>query len=307
MKKAYFFIDDVIWVLRDIAREKPESIYDNWFMKMLKKGHDDYEMTVQLNLFYRTDFFYGNEEFTLADMPDTYKKEFEAASDWLRFAFHAKQEFPDYPYINASYEDVKANYEAIVGEIKRFAGERSVSWAVMTHWLPMSKAGCRALADCGVKFLSHSYGTKIEFNGDDNSLPYGHAARFKQNRQPESMLYTKNTKDVRVRAALCGYNHISEEEFDAIKFKNKSIFDEDTGIRFRQLGGGPNLNLNSLEEIEETLYKLLGNEFIGTGTHEQYFYPDYYAYQPDIPDKFYLLGKILSENGYRFITADEME
>ena len=307
MRKAYFFIDDVIWVLRDIAREKPESIYDNWFMKMLKKGHDEYGMTVQLNLFYRTDFFYGNDEFTLADMPDTYKKEFKEAIDWLRFAFHAKQEFPDYPYINASYEDVKSNYDAIVCEIKRFAGDGSISNAVMTHWLPMSKEGCRALADCGVKFLSHSYGAKIKFDGDDSVLPYGHAARLKQNRQPESMHYTKNTKDVRVRAALCGYNHISEEEFDTIKFKNKSILDEKTGIRFRQLGGGPNLNLNSLEEIEDTLSKLIGNEFIGTGTHEQYFYPDYYAYQPDIPDKFYLLGKILSENGYRFITADEME
>ncbi|MBR5157594.1 MAG: hypothetical protein IKW59_07490 [Clostridia bacterium] len=307
MRKAYFFIDDVIWVLRDIAREKPKSIYDNSFMKMLKKGHDDYKMTVQLNLFYRTDFFYGNDEFTLADMPDTYKKEFEEAKDWLRFAFHAKQEFPDYPYINASYEDVKANYEAIVGEIKRFAGEKSISNAVMTHWLPMSKDGCRALYDCGVKFLSHSYGTKMEFDGDDNRLPYGHAARLRQNKKPESMLYTKNTKDVRVRAALCGYNHLSEEEFDSIKFKNKSISDKDTGIRFRQLGGGPNLNLNSLNEIEDALSKLIGNDFIGTGTHEQYFYPDYYAYQPDICEKFYLLGRILNENGYRFITADEME
>ena len=40
---------------------------------------------------------------------------------------------------------------------------------------------------------------------------------------------------------------------------------------------------------------------------KKYFYSDYYAYQPNIPDKFYLLGKILSENGYRFNAVDEME
>ena len=66
-KIAYFFIDDVIWVFRDIARQKPKSVFDNAFMKMLKKAHDDNGLAVQLNIFYRTDFFYGTDEFTLAD------------------------------------------------------------------------------------------------------------------------------------------------------------------------------------------------------------------------------------------------
>lgn len=306
-KKAYFFIDDVIWVLRDIAREKPVSIYDNAFMKMLKRAHDDNGLTTQLNLFYRTDFFYGNDEFTLADMPDTYKGEFEEAKDWLRFAFHAKQEFPDYPYVNATYEDVKANYMDIINEIKRFAGEGSVACAVVPHWLPMSKAGCQALADCGVKFLSSSIGEKTEFSGDDSVLPYGHAARLRQNRQPETMLFTRRTKDTRIVASICGYNHITEEQYQEIAWKNKSVLDKETTLRFKQLGGGPCLNLNSLENIEERLRELIGNEFIGMATHEQYFYSDYYAYQPDYPEKVYLFSKILKENGYQFITADEMK
>ncbi len=110
-KISYFFIDDVIWVLRDIARQNPKSIFDNAYMKMLKRAHDDNGLTVQLNLFYRTDFFYGNDEFTLSEMPDTYKDEFQANKDWLRLAFHAKQEYPDYHYVNATYQDVKDNFE----------------------------------------------------------------------------------------------------------------------------------------------------------------------------------------------------
>ena len=82
MKKlAYFFIDDTIWCFRDITRKNAASIYDNDFFAMLKKAHDDYGMTVQLNLFYRTDFFYGGEEFCLSEVPEKYKPEFEAASD----------------------------------------------------------------------------------------------------------------------------------------------------------------------------------------------------------------------------------
>ena len=50
------------------------------------------------------DSFYGNDKFNLSQMTDAYKAEFEAASDWLKFAFHARQEFPDYPYINANYD-----------------------------------------------------------------------------------------------------------------------------------------------------------------------------------------------------------
>ncbi|MBQ2841165.1 MAG: hypothetical protein IJE70_07435 [Oscillospiraceae bacterium] len=56
-KKVYFFIDDVIWALRDITREKPKSAFDQHFFKTLKECHDKYGAKVQLNLFYRTDFF----------------------------------------------------------------------------------------------------------------------------------------------------------------------------------------------------------------------------------------------------------
>ena len=68
MKKAYFYIDDTIWVMRDIARQKPASLFDNPFMNMLKTAHDRYGVKTQLNMFYRTDYFYGNDEFTLSEM-----------------------------------------------------------------------------------------------------------------------------------------------------------------------------------------------------------------------------------------------
>ena len=41
-KLAHFFIDDVIFVMRDLAKERPASLFDNAFMAMLKKAHDEF-------------------------------------------------------------------------------------------------------------------------------------------------------------------------------------------------------------------------------------------------------------------------
>ena len=304
-KQTYFFIDDVIWVMRDLTRLRPKSIFDNAFFKPIKEAHDKYGLTLQLNLFYRTDFFYGNDEFTLSDMTNAYKAEFEAASDWLKMTFHAKQEFPDYPYINASYEDVKANCEQILNEIRRFAGEKSISHAVEPHWLPISKEGCRALKDCGIDFLYCSDGETAEFTGDDNVLPYGHAARLRQNRKPETKLYTRPGANVSIRSSACAYNHMTTAQFETLVGRNASIRDEETGISFRCRGMGPCLNLYSIGDIEKILNEKSNLEFISTGNHEQYFYSDYYAYQPEYPQKILTMARVLHENGYRFITADD--
>ncbi len=308
-KIAYFFIDDVIWVFRDLAKERPASIFDNAFLKCLKKAHDDHHLTVQLNIFYRTDFFYGSKEFTLAEMPDCYKDEFEANSDWLKLAFHAKQEFPDYPYVNATYEDVKNDYMDVINEVVRFAGEKCVARVLCPHWLPVSRAGCHALADCGVTHVSPTYGKKWEYEGDESVLPYGHAARLLQNRQPETGLFTRGGKDLRITASVAAYNHISEEDMIRMRGENMSLLDEETGLRFRSTSGGPCLNTHTYDEVVDGLQTLIdnGRYFISMAVHEQYFYEDYFNYQPDYADKVYVMAKMLDEAGFRWITAEELK
>ena len=307
MKKVCcFYVDDVIFTMRAIAEKRPKSLFDDPYMGMLKKGHDETGVTVQLNLFYRTDFFYGSKEFTLSDMPDCYKSEFEANSDWLKLAFHAKQEFPDYPYVNADYEDVKMDCEAVHNEIIRFAGEKSLSRVVCPHWLPISKDGCRALADCGIKFTSVSQGERTEFNGDHASLPYGHSFRLLQNRKPETMLFTRGGKNTALRASICGYNHVDSELYKKIHRNGKCVFDKETGIGFCAMGGTMCLNLETVESIKETVAKLNGEEYLGIFNHEEYFYSDYYAYQPDYPEKFYLAARLVKEAGYEFKVAEDI-
>lgn len=305
MKKAYFYIDDTIWVLRDITRENNKSLFDNKFMNMLKTAHDKYGLKVQLNLFYRTDSFYGYDEFRLCDVTDKYKAEFEENSDWLKFAFHAMEEFPDYPHINATYDDTYKLFKMIEKEVFRFAGEKSFAYSVCPHWLPVSKAGVRALKDCGVKLLDCTMGDVSEYNGDPFSLPYGHALRVLNNRQPETKVFTRGGRDVAIARSACGYNHLLPSENAPISNNLGTFYKEEVDLLFKKYCTTC-LNTTPYNELDEEFAKYLDYEYIGICDHEQYFYSDYLAYQPDYADKIYKMGEILTANGFEFICGEEI-
>lgn len=303
---CFFYIDDIIWTLRDLTRTMPKSLFDVPFMALLKKGHDLYGMKVQLNLFYQTDFYYGEDTFTLSDVTDAYKHEFEAASDWLRFGFHSKQEFPDYPYINASYEDVKINFDRTYREVCRFASPKNFAYATVPHWMPISKEGCRALKDCGIKVISVSKGEKIEYNGDPTSLPYGHSKRLLLNKTPDSGVYYEPKRAGVLSTALHGYNHLTMDEYNSVINTTNGIYNEEIGIYFKPLAGAPGINANTMEQLVEKIPAFLDKDYIGYGTHEQYFYPDYLFYQPDYPEKVLYAAKMYHDNGYTYIFAEDL-
>ncbi|MBR3847923.1 MAG: hypothetical protein IKM21_01375 [Oscillospiraceae bacterium] len=306
-KKAFFFIDDVIWVFRDLTRNRPNSMFDHPFLKIFKDSHEKYGLKVQFNIFYSTDTYYGNDIFTLAEMTDAYKKEWEDAASWLKLAFHSRKEFPDYPYINASYQDVYDDFKMVEKEVFRFASEKNLAKATTPHWRPISREACLAIRDCGIKLLSATYGRKIEYNNDPSSLPYGHAARLLCNRKPETAIFIRETKDAAITKSLCGYNHITEEQRNLTRDNADVICDEKTGLYFKDLlGNGVVLNLLRDDNLIEAMTPHMDIAFYCYGSHEQYFYPEYFAYQPDYENKVMMSAKLLSENGYEFIFAEDL-
>lgn len=305
-KKALFFIDDVIWLFRDLTRQRPASLFDNPFLKMLKELHDDFGVKTQLNVFCETDRFYGNDHFSLTEMTDAYKAEFEAASDWLKFGFHARQEFPDYPYINATYEHIMEDLTMMKTAVFRFAGERSFSVSTTPHWRPISREACRALYDGGVRIMSATYGEKLPFEGNEDKLPYGHAGRLLQNRRPETQLFTRDFAGAALAVSICSYNHITTADRDRTQFTCETIVDRDTGLHFKDLLNAPTLDKYPLEEITEALKGVVDKEFVCYATHEQYFHADYFAYQPDYPEKLRTAARFMAENGFEFIFGGDL-
>ena len=302
MKKCFLYVDDVLWVFRDIAEKKPKSIFENPYMKMLKEAHDKFGARVQLNVFFRTDFFYSSYEFSLSDMPDCYKKEWAKASSWLKFGFHSKQEFPDYPYVNARYEDVLKDIGELRHEVERFASKENLALGIVPHWNTMSKGGVTALANSGIKLIHATCGEMVDLGGDLSDLPYGHPARYLNNLQPETGFFMRC--DRHSGCFICGYNHINSKISEN---KNLKIYkDEETGICYANLGNGPILNHYNLDELEDAYAPLMNDEYVSTGGHEQYFYEDYYSYQPEYAEKFLKAAEILSRNGYEFIFPEEL-
>jgi hypothetical protein len=162
------------------------------------------------------------------------------------------------------------------------------------------------MADCGIRFTSVSKGETTEFDGDPTSLPYGHSFRLLQNRKPETRLFTRGGKNTALRSSICGYNHVDEETYKKIWRTGKGVLDKETGIGFVGMGGTMCLNLETIESIKEGVKALEGYEYLGVFNHEEYFYSDYYAYQPDYPEKFYLAARLIKEAGYEFKNADEI-
>ena len=308
-KKAFFYIDDVVWVFRDLTRQRPKSLFDNAFLGVLKTAHERYGMKVQLNCFYRTDFFYGTDEFTLADMTDAYKAEWQASKDWLRLGFHSYQEFPDYPFVNLDYKDARVVIGKIAREIRRFAGEGVFATGAVTHWGAASKDTCRAAADEGIKILIAHCGPRRAWDGKEEALPYGHSWRLLNNRKPETALFTRYGAGDDIASSVSGYNHFTMEDGWKMFGKFDYAYDRETRLGYKemedlqQIGA---INIYKLEELPKMLSKVVGNEFITFGDHEQYFYRDYFHYQPDYAEKIFTCARILREAGYGYIFLGEL-
>ena len=304
-KKAAMYIDDVIWIFRDLARQRPRSMFDNPLLSVLKEAHERYGLKLQLNCFYRTDMFYGMDEFSLADMTEAYKTEWQAAKGWLKIGFHAYQEFPDYPFVNSSYGDIATALDRMRGEVRRFAGEDVFTYALLGHWLPFSKDGCRALKDRGVKLIACTDGDRYAYTGDRSSLPYGHAFRVESNRKPETALFRRTAYDAALLSSVCGYNHLVPEQAEKTWGTFAHVFDRDLGVGFKRYRSGPMLNLCTPEKVREEMDAAQKYDLLAFADHEQYFYSDYYAYQPDYAEKILLAARLANASGREFIFIED--
>lgn len=304
-RTAAFFIDDAIWFLRDISRSRPMSLFAHPFLGGLKEAHDRWGLKVQLNLFYRTDFFYGMDEFTLADMTDAYKGEWKDNADWIKFGMHSLQEFPDYPFVNSSYDDVRKVSEMIFGEVARFADSGMCSKAVVPHWGPVSREGCHALADLGMKVVWCSNGPRYAYTGDASSLPYGHSFRIEQSRKPETALFWRGGGNAAISSSICAYNHLPADETEETAGTYLSVYDRETRLHYKKFCVGPCLNLFARDAIVPIFEKVRGRDFICFADHEQYFFKDYFAYQPDYMEKVHISAKWLHDDGRRFVFIED--
>ena len=299
-KYVTYFVDDNIRFLENIAKTKPASIFDDPYLGFHKKLHDELGLKVQLNVFYEN----FDRTFNLSMVPDTYKEEFMANKDWLSFGFHARHELPDYPYLNATYQEVWDEYSMIENEVIRFAGKETLTKSAITHWVTMSKEGLMALKDKGIEMISCTMGDEVTYPEIRSGFSTEHNYTLLKNT-------TRNVSRAMVArlgnggAALVNHNNMSSELTSQYLGKIKLYQDKETGLYYNRFYTIL-LNATRMCDLDAILERLKDQEHVCIASHEQYFYSDYFAYEPDYADKVAYTLKYLLDKDFTHITLTDL-
>ena len=153
MKTFCYTVDDNIRFLKEIAQNRPKSIFDHPYLAMYRRLHEKFDIKVQLNLFYSMDGF------DLTQMPDTYRDEWTENADWLKLSFHSKLENLR-PYEYSGYQEVFDDCKAVNEQILRFASEQNLAKTTTIHYCLTTSDGLQALRDHNIQGLLGLYGTQ---------------------------------------------------------------------------------------------------------------------------------------------------
>ena len=291
-KRYNFFIDDHSFLFTDLAKERPKSAFDHFYLKGLKAIREKYPFKVTLNCFFRNDH---DGKFTLDQMPDIWKQEFIDNSDWLKFSFHSKSEFPDRPYLECSAEEFGKDFDQVKNEIVRFAGEESYIAPVVIHWgnihpavaLECRKRGVRCYPDfmrpCVMGGPSLAERTS---GGDMNKV--------------QARAVTGADRSVGTEGFALFYK---DQELESYARVCRNYYDPLTGFVMT----GPGAVCCNLVPLDKTAEKVLatvkaneksGCETMNMASHEQYTFPYYPNYLPDHLQRIELAVKTAVEAGY---------
>jgi len=144
-----FSIDDNSFFLRDIAQKGYRSLFDCFYLNILRDLHRKYGAKFVLNIYYTT-----GDDFSLPQFPARYRAEWRDNADWLKLAFHAHANEPDRPYQYAQPKELIADLDQVAEEIRRFAGEETYTLPTVIHWGMVQPSALRPLYEHGVRVLS---------------------------------------------------------------------------------------------------------------------------------------------------------
>ena len=275
-----FSIDDNSFFLRDIAEKRYASIFDCFYLGILRDLNRKYGAKFVLNIFHTT----PENDFDLSQFPDTYKSEWGDNADWLRLAFHAYSEFPNRPYQYASAAKLAQDYDLVTDEIIRFAGESTYSPATVIHWGMVQPRCIPVLAERGVRVLSGFFG-------------------------PNSGGGYTADGEVLQRAYNTGYdiNYLLDDTRCEYLWTHDALKDFSTGVVYSQVDIV--CNNTPVDEVVPLLQAKMARpetaEIMDLFTHEQYFWPFYLNHRPDHAQRCEAAIRFCTENGYEPVFFEE--
>lgn len=260
------YIDDHSFFFRDIAKQRYKSVFDCFYLAKLRELHRNFGVKINLNCFNTT----PDRDFNLSMFPDTYKAEFEDNANWLRLAFHAENEFPDYTYKYTTPKELAVDFDLVAGELKRIAGSAYTA-GLQVHWADVPPDCYKVLADRGARML----GTRC--------------------RKPDA----KGKK-------MCDY-HLPDEVL-AFLCDHQGWMHFESGLIFYSASTG-GCDWNPPDKVvanirKRTDFPAIGH-LINIAGHEQYWWPFYKNFVPDIYDRYAAGFRYVLGQGYKPIWIED--
>lgn len=139
-------LDDVKGAFKYLAAH-PEtgSIFDTLAFGVLRELHQEYGTEFSLFCMYRSGGF------SLEQVSDRWRKEFQDNQDWIHFGFHALDENSNYE--KAAAASIAADYRITMEEVRRITGINSFEDTIRLHGFSGSREVCRTLKTLGVRCL----------------------------------------------------------------------------------------------------------------------------------------------------------
>ena len=301
-----FSVDDTIVAFYELAHapEKYPSLFDHPFFGCFKRAHDLYGTVVNMNIYYEydarsaEDFSAHKDYFNLTMMPDTWKAEWEANADWLQLSYHAHNNYPNMPFIVQSADFIGESIRKTKAEIRRFAGEATLSRSTTQHWGNGYVEALRAFRENGYPIQVAS------FRVLDDAMPYisyygsdGLPAHIRgdgidaYDRTPQTQ--QAGVRDVTVTVGATGRDFWHDNREDVTFVRNDMV-----------------LNVIELERVVPWLEDFVRVPqrcgYLTPMIHEEYFYPDYRAYIPDCAERVLAACRFAFEHGYTGKKAEEI-
>ncbi|MBE6377573.1 MAG: hypothetical protein E7051_02005 [Lentisphaerae bacterium] len=296
-KRYNYYIDDHIFTFTDLAKERPKSAFDHFYLKGLKEVNRKYGTKFTLNCFYHN----AHQEFLLKDMPDIWKSEFIDNSDWLKFSFHAYSEFPDRPYAEASAEEIGKDWDMVQNEIYRFAGEASYITPNVIHWANIHPSAAQECIRRGCACYSTTFRLRV-MGGP--SL----ADRQKGGNMATVQARSCSGADMGLETLGLNMHYGFGEERNYIT-NHRSYYDPLLNIFFFSCNATN--NLLPLNETPAHLQKVISDaekhdfEAFCVASHEQYSFPYYPNYLPDHMERIECSARVMSEYGAKPVFFSE--
>lgn len=155
-KSLHISIDDVNCSLYRITQRNYRSLFDDKLFNNLKILNRLFGLKITLYVYAQSN------EWTLANIPEKYKHEFEEASEWLKFGFHAVSDEQKEDNILFNFEDTFVETER---QIRHFAGEESIARILRLHYWFYPRAYQGVLKNHGVHTILTKEGQQIETMG----------------------------------------------------------------------------------------------------------------------------------------------